>query len=70
MMPMVAEISGNLPVALVGTAAAIGVGMVGAKASESIGRNPGAFGKIFTVALLGMAFAEGLAILTFFVVAR
>jgi F-type H+-transporting ATPase subunit c len=70
MMPMVAELTGNLPVALVGLGAAIGVGMVGSKASEAIGRNPGAFGKVFTVALLGMAFAEGLAILTFFVVAR
>jgi F-type H+-transporting ATPase subunit c len=70
MMPMVAELTGNLPVALVGLGAAIGVGMVGSRASEAIGRNPGAFGKVFTVALLGMAFAEGLAILTFFVVAR
>ena len=74
MMPMLAEaaagISGNLPVALVGLGAAIGVGLIGARASESIGRNPGAFGKVFTVALLAMAFAEGLAILTFFVVAR
>jgi F-type H+-transporting ATPase subunit c len=70
MMPMVAELTGNLPVALVGLGAAIGVGMVGSRASEAIGRNPGAFGKVFTVALLGMAFAEGLAILTFFVVTR
>jgi F-type H+-transporting ATPase subunit c len=70
MMPMLAELTGNLPVALVGLGAAIGVGLVGSKASEAIGRNPGSFGKVFTVALLGMAFAEGLAILTFFVVAR
>jgi F-type H+-transporting ATPase subunit c len=76
MMPILAElaaptgISGNLPVALVGLGAAIGVGMVASKASEAIGRNPGAFGKIFMVALLGMAFAEGLAILVYFVVNR
>lgn len=68
MMPILAELTGNLPVALVGLGAAIGVGMVGSKASEAIGRNPGAFGKIFMVALLGMAFAEGLAILVYFVV--
>lgn len=60
-------LSGNIAMGLVGLGAAIGVGMVGSRASEAIGRNPGAFGKIFTLALLGMAFAEGLAILVFFV---
>ena len=39
-----------------------------AKAAEATGRNPGAFGKVFTTALIGMALAEGLAILAFFVV--
>jgi F-type H+-transporting ATPase subunit c len=58
---------GNVGMGLVGLGAAIGVGLVGSRASEAIGRNPGAFGKIFTLALLGMAFAEGLAILAFFV---
>ena len=67
---MLAELSGNLPLGLVGFAAALGVGMTAAKASEAIGRNPGAFGKVFTTALIGMALAEGLAILAFFVVAR
>jgi F-type H+-transporting ATPase subunit c len=60
-------IGGNVGMGLVGLGAAIGVGLVGSRASEAIGRNPGAFGKIFTLALLGMAFAEGLAILAFFV---
>ena len=63
-------LSGNLPLGLVGLGAALGVGMAAAKASEAIGRNPGAFGKVFTTALIGMALAEGLAILAFFVVAR
>jgi F-type H+-transporting ATPase subunit c len=67
---MLAELSGNLPVGLVGMAAALGVGIAAAKAAEAIGRNPGAFGKVFTVALIGMALAEGLAILIYFVVAR
>ena len=53
---------------LVGFGAALGVGLAAAKASEAIGRNPGAFGKVFTTALIGMALAEGLAILAFFVV--
>jgi len=57
-------------VGLVGLGGALGVGMAGAKAAEAIGRNPGTFGRVFTVALIAMALAEGLAILAFFVVSR
>jgi F-type H+-transporting ATPase subunit c len=67
---MLAELSGNLPLGLVGLGATLGVGIAAAKASEAIGRNPGSFGKVFTTALIGMALAEGLAILAFFVVSR
>ena len=41
---------------------AIGIGMIGAKAMESIGRNPDAQSKILPAMLLGMAFAEAIAI--------
>jgi F-type H+-transporting ATPase subunit c len=41
--------------------AAIGVGLVGFKAAEAVGRNPGAFGKIIVMGILGMAFAEAVA---------
>ncbi|MEO0453044.1 MAG: ATP synthase F0 subunit C [Verrucomicrobiota bacterium] len=58
----------QLAAALVGSVAAIGVGMIGSKGVEAIGRNPGAFTNILIFGLLGMAFAEGLAILVFFVV--
>lgn len=61
---------GNIAIGLVGLGAAIGVGLAASKAAEAIGRNPGAFGKVFTTALIGMALAEGLAILAFFVVAK
>lgn len=67
---MLAEMSGNLAIGLVGLGATLGVGMAAAKASEAIGRNPGAFGKVFTTALIGMALAEGLAILAYFAVAN
>jgi F-type H+-transporting ATPase subunit c len=63
-------ITGNIFIALVGLGATLGVGLIAARASEAVGRNPGAFGKIFTTALIGMALAEGLAILAFFVVPR
>jgi len=68
-----AGMSGNVSligIGLVGMGGAIGVGLAGAKAAEAIGRNPGTFGKVFTVALIAMALAEGLAILAFFVVQR
>lgn len=41
---------------------AIGVGLIGFKAMEAIGRNPEATGKIFAPMLIGMAFAEAIAI--------
>ncbi len=42
--------------------AGIGIGMIGAKAMESIGRNPEAAGKLFVPMLLMAAFAEATAI--------
>lgn len=41
--------------------AAIGVALVGAKAVEAVGRNPGASGKILVQSILAMALAEGIA---------
>ena len=40
----------------------IGIGMIGAKAMESIGRNPEASGKILVPMLIASAFAEAIAI--------
>ena len=40
----------------------IGIGLIGAKAMESIGRNPEATGKILVPMLLAAAFAEAIAI--------
>ncbi|MBI2330389.1 ATP synthase F0 subunit C [Candidatus Daviesbacteria bacterium] len=40
----------------------IGIGLIGMKAVEAIGRNPDAQGKILPAMLLGMAFAEAIAI--------
>ena len=40
--------------------------MIGTKAAESVGRNPGASGKILVQAIIGMALAEGLGILALF----
>jgi F-type H+-transporting ATPase subunit c len=43
------------------------VGLIGSKAVEAVGRNPGAFGNILTLGIIAMALAEGLGILAFFV---
>jgi len=41
---------------------AIGIGLIGSKAMEAIGRNPEAAGKILVPMLLASAFAEAIAI--------
>ncbi|MCR5183530.1 MAG: ATP synthase F0 subunit C [Opitutales bacterium] len=66
MTPILAEMSGNIHIALGCCAAALGVGFVGAKAVEAVGRNPGAFGKVMTLAILGMALAEAIAFYVIF----
>jgi F-type H+-transporting ATPase subunit c len=40
----------------------LGIGILGSKAMEAIGRNPEAAGEIRTNMILGMAFAEAIAI--------
>ena len=68
LMPMLAELSGNMHVGLAALGAALGVGFIGMKASEAVGRNPGAFGKIITIGLIGMAFAEAFVFYALFLV--
>jgi F-type H+-transporting ATPase subunit c len=66
--PMLGELSGSIHVGLAGLGSAIGVGLVGMKASEAVGRNPGAFGKVITLAVLGMALAEAIVFYALFLV--
>ncbi|MEO0205403.1 MAG: ATP synthase F0 subunit C [candidate division WOR-3 bacterium] len=40
----------------------LGIGFIGAKATEAAGRNPEATGKIQTLFILALAFAEAIAI--------
>ncbi|MDQ8204238.1 ATPase [Pelagicoccus sp. SDUM812003] len=65
-MNILAEITGNIGAGIGALGAAVGVGMIGLKAAEAVGRNPGASGKILVQAILGMALAEGLGILSIF----
>jgi F-type H+-transporting ATPase subunit c len=66
MYPLIAEITGNIASAFGLLGAALGVGLIGQKAAEAVGRNPGASGKILVQAIIGMALAEGLGILALF----
>ena len=57
---MLAELTGSLHVGLAAIGSAIGVGIIGMKAAEAVGRNPGASGKILTQAIISSALAEGI----------
>lgn len=56
------SVSGGLIIAIGGLGPAIAVGFIGAKAVEAIGRNPESSTRVLPVMLLGMAFAEAIAI--------
>lgn len=59
-LPMLAEVNGSLHVGLAALGAAVGVGFIGMKASEAVGRNPGASTPILVQAILAIAFAEAI----------
>ena len=65
---LVAEVVGNLHVGLAAFGAAIGVGLIGMKASDAVGRNPGASTKIMVQAILAIAFAEAIVFYALFLV--
>jgi len=56
------HVTGGIIIGLGALGPGIGVGLIGAKAMEALGRNPDAQGKILPAMLLGMAFAEAIAI--------
>lgn len=55
-------LTGGAVIAIGGIVPALAIGLIGMKAMEAIGRNPEAGGKILPPMLLGMAFAEAIAI--------
>jgi F-type H+-transporting ATPase subunit c len=50
----------DLHVGLAALGAAIGVGLIGMKAAEAVGRNPGASTKVLVQSLIAIAFAEAI----------
>lgn len=68
MITTLAELSGNIASAFGLLGAALGVGLIGLKAAEAVGRNPAASGKILVQAIIGMALAEAVAFYSIFLV--
>ena len=56
------HLSGGIIMAIGALGPGIGIGLIGAKAMEALGRNPEASGRILPAMLIGMAFAEAIAI--------
>ena len=63
---VVKGMDGNIHIGLAALGAALGVGFIGAKASEAVGRNPGAATAILVQAILAIAFAEGIVFFAIF----
>jgi F-type H+-transporting ATPase subunit c len=57
-----AGLTGNVTFGIAGAGAAIGIGLIGARATEAVGRNPGAFGRALTMAIIFTALAEAMGI--------
>lgn len=63
---VLADLSGNFQIGAAALGAALGVGLIGAKASEAVGRNPGAATPILVQSIIAMALAEGVLFITIF----
>jgi F-type H+-transporting ATPase subunit c len=62
----IAEIAGNVHIGLAAVGSALAVGLIGSKASEAVGRNPGAATPILIQAILSSALAEGIVFFAIF----
>ncbi|MDE1170623.1 MAG: ATP synthase F0 subunit C [Verrucomicrobium sp.] len=66
--PFLSEITGNLHAGLALLGVAIGIGLVGAKFVESVGRNPGARNTVLVFAILSIALVESIFFYALFLV--
>jgi F-type H+-transporting ATPase subunit c len=66
MMPLLAELSGSIHIGMAAIGSAIGVGIIGMKAAEATGRNPGAAGAIRNQAIIFAALAEAIVFFAIF----
>lgn len=66
LLPILAEVNGNLHVALAAAGAGLGIGILGSKAAEATGRNPGAAGNVLTLSIILAALIEGIVFFAIF----
>ncbi len=65
---VVAQLTGNFHVGMACLGAALAIGLIGGRAAEAVGRNPGASTKILVQAILAIAFAEAIVFYALFLV--
>jgi F-type H+-transporting ATPase subunit c len=58
--------TGSIAIGLAALGAALGIGLIGFKATEATGRNPGAASPILTLSIILAALCEGIFILSLF----
>ncbi len=63
---LLAAIEGKLHVGLAALGSGLGIGLLGMKASEATGRNPGASGKVLTISIILAALIEGIVFFAIF----
>jgi len=59
---------GNVHVGIAALGAALAVGLIGAKAAEAVGRNPGSATQVMVQSILAIAFAEAIVFYPLFLV--
>jgi F-type H+-transporting ATPase subunit c len=57
--PLLGQITGSVQNGMAAIGAGLGIGLLGAKAAEATGRNPGASGAILTLSIILAALVEG-----------
>jgi F-type H+-transporting ATPase subunit c len=65
---ILSEMTGNIHNGLALLGAAIGIGLVGSKFVEAVGRNPGAQNKVLVWALVSIALVESIFFYAYFLV--
>ena len=66
MFDILAEITGKIHVSAAALAVPVGIGLIGLKACESVGRNPEAATKVLVQSIIAMAFAEAIVFFAIF----
>ncbi len=65
---LLAAVEGQIHVGLAALGSGLGLGLLGMKAAEATGRNPGAAGNVLTITMILAALIEGLVFFAIFLV--